>query len=203
MGWRKWVELEKTNFPNVEAQFSVSKLSDFSRSDGTVISCIVITMVIFKAQKNTEEAGGQFNILNSCFKLFFSNKPSRNTKLSDPSIPLCWRVWVRRAEAIYWEFLNKDNSCKSVHLQIHWLPIMIKLWQKVHNQLNMHPLGESVNVFRGILNFLISWELYNKFKMAVIKVKVRNLRVSNFLLDSVGEGESGMFQENSIKTYII
>ena len=89
MGWRKWVELEKTNCPNVEEQFSVLKLSDFSRSDGTVISCIMITMVIFKAQKNTEEAGGQFNILNSCFKLFSSNKPSRNTKLSDPSIPLC------------------------------------------------------------------------------------------------------------------
>jgi len=57
---------------------------------------------------------------------------------------------------------------------------MTKLWQKAHNQLNMHPLGESVNIFRGILNFLIRWELYNKFRMAVIKVKVRNLRVSNF-----------------------
>ena len=31
----------------------------------------------------------------------------------------------------------------------------------------------------------------------------RDTDVQNSLLDSVGEGEGGMFQENSIKTYII
>ena len=33
--------------------------------------------------------------------------------------------------------------------------------------------------------------------------KKRDTDVQNRLLDSVGEGEGGMFQENSIKTYII
>ena len=75
---------------------------------------------------------------------------------------------------------NFSTKTIPVDLQINWLPTMTKLWQKAHNQLNIHPLGESVNIFRGILNFLIWWELYNKFRMAVIKVKVRNLRVSNF-----------------------
>ena len=35
------------------------------------------------------------------------------------------------------------------------------------------------------------------------KMKRRPLDVLNSLLDSVGEGEGGMFQENSIETYII
>ena len=33
--------------------------------------------------------------------------------------------------------------------------------------------------------------------------RIRDTDVQNSLLDSVGEGEGGMFQENSIETYIL
>jgi len=57
-GLNKMGGIWQTNCPNVEAQFSALELFDFPRGYGTVIPCIMMTMVIFNAQKNTDEAEG-------------------------------------------------------------------------------------------------------------------------------------------------
>ena len=44
---------------------------------------------------------------------------------------------------------------------------------------------------------------FRKMLMITLYAKQKKTQMYRSLLDSVGEGEGGMFQENSIETYII